>query len=74
MVAVGDKVAIRATYRGTVKDGFIPNMLTTGKAVEMEAHSGHPIEPTTRPLAWDCVIAHPGTPRRSLSGSGLRAW
>jgi predicted ester cyclase len=32
MVATGDKVvAIRATYRGTDKGGFIPNMPATGK-------------------------------------------
>ena len=37
MVAAGRKVAIRATYRGTDKGGFIPNMPTTGKAFEMEA-------------------------------------
>jgi hypothetical protein len=33
----GDKVAIRATYRGTDVGGFIPNMPATGKAFEMEA-------------------------------------
>jgi predicted ester cyclase len=33
----GDKVAIRATYRGTDEGGFIPNMPATGKAFEMEA-------------------------------------
>jgi len=37
MVAVGDKVAIRATYRGTDKGGFIPGMPATGKTFEMEA-------------------------------------
>ena len=37
MVAAGDKVAIRATYRGTDEGGFIPNMPATGKAFEMEA-------------------------------------
>ena len=37
MVAAGDKVAIRATYRGTDAGGFIPNMPATGKAFEMEA-------------------------------------
>ena len=37
MVAAGDKVAIQATYRGTDKGGFIPNMPATGKAFEMEA-------------------------------------
>ena len=31
MVAAGDKVAIRATYRGTDEGGFIPNMPATGK-------------------------------------------
>jgi predicted ester cyclase len=31
MVAAGDKVAIRATYRGTDKGGFIPDMPATGK-------------------------------------------
>src|SRR5215211_2409478 len=31
MVAAGDKVAIRATYRGTDKGGFILNMPATGK-------------------------------------------
>jgi predicted ester cyclase len=30
MVAAGDKVAIRATYRGTDEGGFIPNMPATG--------------------------------------------
>lgn len=30
MVAVGDKVAIRATYRGTDQGGFIPGMPATG--------------------------------------------
>jgi predicted ester cyclase len=37
MVAAGDKVAIRATYRGTNEGGFIPNMPATGRAFEMEA-------------------------------------
>jgi predicted ester cyclase len=37
MVAAGGKVAIRATYRGTDKGGFIPNMPATGKTFEMEA-------------------------------------
>jgi predicted ester cyclase len=37
MVAAGDKVAIRATYRGTDKGGFNPNMLATGKSFEMQA-------------------------------------
>jgi hypothetical protein len=37
MVAAGDKVAIRATYRGTDEGGFIPNMPATGKPFEMEA-------------------------------------
>jgi predicted SnoaL-like aldol condensation-catalyzing enzyme len=31
MVAAGDRVAIRATYRGTDKGGFIPGMPATGK-------------------------------------------
>jgi hypothetical protein len=37
MVAAGDKVAIRATYRGTDKGGFNPNMPATGKSFEMQA-------------------------------------
>jgi predicted ester cyclase len=37
MVAAGDRVAIRATHRGTDKGGFIPGMPATGKAFEMEA-------------------------------------
>jgi steroid delta-isomerase-like uncharacterized protein len=37
MVAAGDRVAIRATDRGTDKGGFIPGMPATGKAFEMEA-------------------------------------
>ena len=37
MVAAGDKVAIRATYRGTDEGGFIPNMPATGMPFEMEA-------------------------------------
>ena len=37
MVAAGDKVAIRATYRGTDKGGFIPEMPATGKTFAMEA-------------------------------------
>lgn len=37
MIAAGDRVAIRATYRGTDKGGFIPGMPATGKAFEMEA-------------------------------------
>src|SRR5215216_4225178 len=37
MVAAGDNVAIRATYRGTYKGGFILNMPATGKTFEMEA-------------------------------------
>jgi predicted ester cyclase len=37
MVAAGDKVEIRATYRGTDEGGFIPNMPATGKPFEMEA-------------------------------------
>jgi steroid delta-isomerase-like uncharacterized protein len=37
MVAADDKVAIRATYRGTDQGGFIPGMPATGKAFEMEA-------------------------------------
>jgi predicted ester cyclase len=37
MVAVCDKIAIRATYRGTDIGGFIPNMPATGKTFEMEA-------------------------------------
>ena len=32
MVAAGDKVAIRATYRGTDQGGFLPNMPATGKS------------------------------------------
>ena len=37
MVAAGDKVAIRATYRGTDKGGFIPGMPATGKTFAMDA-------------------------------------
>jgi len=37
MVAAGDRVAIRATYRGTNQGGFIPGIPATGKAFEMEA-------------------------------------
>jgi len=37
MIAAGDRVAIRATYRGTDKGGFVPGMPATGKAFEMEA-------------------------------------
>ena len=37
MVAAGDRVAIRATYRGTDKDGFIPGMTATGKTFAMDA-------------------------------------
>jgi predicted ester cyclase len=35
-VAVGDRVALRATYSGTDKGGFIPGMPATGKRFEME--------------------------------------
>jgi predicted ester cyclase len=37
MVAAGDKVAIRATYRGTDEGGFIPQHAGYWKAFEMEA-------------------------------------
>jgi hypothetical protein len=37
MAATGDRVAIRATYRGTDVGGFIPGMPATGKAYEMGA-------------------------------------
>ena len=37
IVASGDRVAIRATYRGTDKGGFIPGVPATGKAYEMDA-------------------------------------
>jgi len=37
MVAAGDRVAIRATYRGTDKGGFIPGMPATGKPFAMPA-------------------------------------
>jgi predicted ester cyclase len=37
MVAAGDKVAIRATYRGTDEGGFIPDMPATGKSFAMDA-------------------------------------
>jgi steroid delta-isomerase-like uncharacterized protein len=37
MVAADDRVAIRATYRGTDQGGFIPGMPATGKRYEMEA-------------------------------------
>jgi hypothetical protein len=37
MVAAGNKVAIRATYRGTDEGGFIPSAPATGKAFEMDA-------------------------------------
>lgn len=37
MVATGDRVAIRATYRGTDEGGFIPGMPATGKHYEMGA-------------------------------------
>jgi steroid delta-isomerase-like uncharacterized protein len=37
MVADGDWVAIRATYRGTDKGGFIPGMPATGKTFAMDA-------------------------------------
>jgi steroid delta-isomerase-like uncharacterized protein len=37
MVAAGDKVAIRATYRGTDRGGFIPGMPATGKTFAMDA-------------------------------------
>ena len=37
MVAAGDKVAIRAVYRGTDKGGFIPGMPATGKTFAMDA-------------------------------------
>jgi predicted ester cyclase len=36
MVAAGDRIAIRATYRGTDEGGFIPGMPATGKAYEMD--------------------------------------
>ncbi|HWI00689.1 MAG TPA: ester cyclase [Propionibacteriaceae bacterium] len=39
MVAAGNKVAIRATYRGTDERGFIPNMPATGKTFEIHIHS-----------------------------------
>jgi len=37
MVAADDRVAIRATYRGTDTGGFLPGMPATGKPFEMEA-------------------------------------
>lgn len=37
LVAAGDKVAIRATYRGTDSGGFIPGMPATGKTFAMDA-------------------------------------
>ena len=37
MVAAGDKVAIRATYRGTDSGGFLPGMPATGKTFAMDA-------------------------------------
>ena len=37
MVAAGDRVAIRATYRGTDQGGFIAGIPAAGKAFEMEA-------------------------------------
>ena len=35
-VAAGDRVALRATYSGTDKGGFIPGIPATGKPFEME--------------------------------------
>jgi predicted ester cyclase len=35
--ARGEQVAIRATYRGTDKGGFIPGMPATGKTFAMDA-------------------------------------
>ena len=36
MVAAGDRVAIRATHRGTDSGGFIPGMAATGKSFAMD--------------------------------------
>jgi steroid delta-isomerase-like uncharacterized protein len=36
VVAAGDRVALRATYSGTDKGGFIPGMPATGRPFEME--------------------------------------
>ncbi len=36
MIAVGDQVAIRATYRGTDEGGFVPGMRATGKPYALE--------------------------------------
>jgi predicted ester cyclase len=36
LVASGDRVALRATYSGTDKGGFIPGMPATGRPFEME--------------------------------------
>jgi predicted ester cyclase len=37
MIAEGDRVAIRATYSGTDKGGFIPGMSATGRWYQMDA-------------------------------------
>ena len=39
MIAAGDKVAIRATYRGTDSGGFVPGVPAAGKAFAIDAVS-----------------------------------
>jgi predicted SnoaL-like aldol condensation-catalyzing enzyme len=57
MVAAGDKVAIRATYRGTDQGGFIPNTPATQSL---------PCNAPPRLLKWDWPAC--GRPRQSRLG------
>ena len=62
MVAVGDKVAIRATYRGTDKGGFIPGMPATGKPSKW------------RPCTWSGSTTRDRSPSTGVSSTPSERW
>ena len=62
MVAAGGKVAIRATYRGTDKGGFIPGMPATGKPSKW------------RPCTWSGSTTRDRSPSIGVSSTPSERW
>ena len=62
MVAAGGKVAIRATYRGTDKGGFIPGMPATGKPSKW------------RPCTWSGSTTRGRSPSTEVPSTPSERW
>ena len=62
MVAAGGKVAIRATYRGTDKGGFISGMPATGKPSKW------------RPCTWSGSTTRDRSPSTGVSSTPSERW